>query len=71
LDGVFESFRYGLGERHDEVTIECSGDAGERVESVAGAAAFFESRDHRLCRAHPLGEFTPTQLCFGAKVVDH
>ena len=45
LDAVFESFRYDLGERHDEVTIECSRNAGERVESVAGAAAFSESQD--------------------------
>ncbi len=43
LNGVLESLRYDLGKRHDEVTVQRDGDAAERVEPVAGAAAFFES----------------------------
>jgi DNA-binding transcriptional LysR family regulator len=45
-----------LRERHDEVAVEGLGDAGEGVEAVAGAAAFFEPRDDGLGGAHPLRE---------------
>jgi hypothetical protein len=45
LDGILQTSRDLLGEGHDEVPVECFGDAGEGVETVAGAAAFLQAGD--------------------------
>jgi hypothetical protein len=69
LDRAF-SFAGTFPGKDDQVPIERRRNPGERVDPFPGAAAFLDSRDHRLGGSHPLGKLAFAEPGFGAQVVD-
>lgn len=59
-----------IGDSGISLTPQSCCDSRQGVDAVAGASAFLESRDHRLPRAHLLGERLLGQAGPDAEVVD-
>lgn len=56
--------------RQHEVPIEPGRNAGEGVDPVACSPAFLKARDHRLRRAHALGQLALAQARLHSQIMD-
>ena len=52
------------------MSIERPSKPGQSIDTIPRSAALLQPRDHRLRRAHALGQLTLAQASLGSQVID-